>query len=530
MKNFHLTPLLFCIILCFPFKILLAQTPVEGYVFEENNRGYLRQVKVMILELPGNVVRADTFTDADGRFTTPLLPGEYRLVAKKDIFFDNEQTFQVGKDKVFLKSEMKRRPGYLFDVTIAEAGENPELVVDAVQGAWVEIFNRTQNRSELVLKNHPNAFFQQTFERGNHYTILIRKPGFISKRIEVYVNVAGCILCVDGVESLTPGVTENLTAGNELGTLLANIELDRAKIDKRIQIQNIYYDFDKWDIRPDAAERLDHVVTLLKDNPGMTVELGSHTDSRGKDEYNLVLSDKRAAAAVAYIESQGVDTARISYKGYGESQLVNRCRNGVDCTEEEHQQNRRTELRITGISNDSLEYLTWKSLEQIVKEENIEKTEKLKKTGQKPRNQQLPEANNSVPLPEISPDKSEEAEMSPVVDQLSTGSGVPPAARPLSVPQTAVPEAKNLGELGGNYSGFSVEIARTEVPLHADDPVLGEYADIYWQKEKDGKFCYFAGRFKTLDMCRTFFQKTVNPGNDKARLVRFQKGVKTYIE
>lgn len=515
MRNLRLPPLLFTLVLFFLSKTAYTQTPVEGYVFEENNRGYLRQVKVMILELPGNIVRADTFTDAEGHFAAALPAGEYRLVAKKDIFFDHEQTFKVGSEKVFLKSEMKRRPGYLFDVTVAEARESPELVVDAVQGAWIEIFNRTQNRSELVLQNHPNAFFQHTFERGNHYTILIRKPGFIAKRIEVYVNVKGCILCVDGLASLTPGVTDNLTEGNEVGTLLANIELDRAKLDKRIQIQNIYYDFDKWDIRPDAAERLDHVVTLMKDNPGLTVELGSHTDCRGEDDYNMALSDKRAAAAVAYIVSEGVDSARITHKGYGESQLVNRCRNGVACSEEEHQQNRRTELRITGISGDSLEYLRWPSLEQIVQQEEIDKAKKDKKK----RDRQLPEANNSVPLPEIKIEKSEAEEMA-----------APPSPQPLAVPQTAVPEAKQLRELSKNYSGFTVEIARTDSLLVAGDPVLGDFSDVMWQKDKAGKFCYFAGSFDTPDKCRSFFQKTVKPGNANARLVRFNKGIKSYLE
>ncbi|GAB4497171.1 MAG: hypothetical protein OHK0019_30270 [Saprospiraceae bacterium] len=516
MRNTQLLLFLFSPILLLQAKTISAQTPVEGYVFEENNRGYLRQVKVMILELPGNIVRADTFTDAEGRFAMSLPPGDYRVVAKKDIFFENEQTFKVASEKVFLKIEMKRRPGYLFDVTIAEARENPELVVDAVQGAWIEIFNRTQNRSELVLKNHPNAFFQHTFEQGNHYTMLIRKPGFIAKRIEVYVNVDGCILCVDGVASLTPGVTENLTAGNELGTLLANIELDRAKLDKRIQIQNIYYDFDKWDIRPDAAERLDKVVTLMKDNPSLTVELGSHTDSRGNDDYNMTLSGKRAAAAVAYIISQGVDSARITSKGYGESQPVNRCRNGVTCTEEEHQQNRRTELRITGISNDSLEYLRWESLEQIVQREEAEKAQKPKKTTPKSNQRPLPEANNSVPLPEIQPDAL--PEIIPILKQHENNltEGIHKY-----VPRAFLTE----------FTGYSVEVLRTDKPLYAGrDSFLQRHQPMYMRREADKKYVYFVGEFTDLSAARDFFQTTALPKFPGARLVEFKKGKKTYIK
>jgi outer membrane protein OmpA-like peptidoglycan-associated protein len=508
MRNNFLSQLLFSLILFFLAKTATTQTPIEGYVFEENNRGYLRQVKVMILEMPDNIVRADTFTDAEGHFAAALPPGDYRLVAKKDIFFDQEQTFKVAQEKVFLKIEMKRRPGYLFDVTIAEASENPELIVDAVQGAWIEIYNRTQKRSELVLQNHPNAFFQHTFEQGNHYTILIRKPGFLAKRIEVYVNVEGCILCVDGVSSLAPGVTDNLTEGNELGTMLANIELERAKIDKRIQIQNIYYDFDKWDIRPDAAERLDHVVTLMKDNPGLTVELGSHTDSRGKDDYNMTLSSKRAAAAVAYIISEGVDSARITSKGYGESQLVNRCRNGVACSEEEHQQNRRTELRITGVSGDPLEANHWKSLEQIVQEEEIANQNKPKKSRQKTSGQKLPEANNSVPLPKPEPQGGSE------IVQESRGS------------ESFVPKAMPAG-----YNGYRIEITCSERALTVEsDAILSQYQPIFMRGEANKKFCYFIGDFKDLAEARDFLNTTALPKFPAAQLAEFKNGKKTYIK
>jgi peptidoglycan-associated lipoprotein len=120
-------------------------------------------------------------------------------------------------------------------------------------------------------------------------------------------------------------------------------------INKPIVLENIYYDFDKWDIRPDAALELDKLVRILKDNPTIEIEMGSHTDVRGNDQYNLVLSEKRAHAAVQYLISQGIDPSRLTHQGYGEKVLVNKCKNGVQCTEEEHQQNRRTEFKVTKI-------------------------------------------------------------------------------------------------------------------------------------------------------------------------------------
>lgn len=125
-----------------------------------------------------------------------------------------------------------------------------------------------------------------------------------------------------------------------------NLYLGAIELNKAIRIDNIYYDFDKWNIRPDAAEELDKLVKTLNENPTIWIELGSHTDSRGKDAYNLSLSQKRAESAVQYIISKGIDKNRITARGYGETQLVNHCANGVECSVEEHQQNRRTEFKI----------------------------------------------------------------------------------------------------------------------------------------------------------------------------------------
>ncbi|HNL07803.1 MAG TPA: OmpA family protein, partial [Chitinophagales bacterium] len=104
--------------------------------------------------------------------------------------------------------------------------------------------------------------------------------------------------------------------------------------------------FDKADIRPDAKVELDKVVKFMKEYPETIIELGSHTDARGKNEYNLELSQRRAESAVNYIVSQGIDQHRLTAKGYGETQPVNKCIDGVTCTDAEHQQNRRTEFLI----------------------------------------------------------------------------------------------------------------------------------------------------------------------------------------
>lgn len=115
-------------------------------------------------------------------------------------------------------------------------------------------------------------------------------------------------------------------------------------------LETIYFDLDKDNIRPDAALELDKVVALMNKYPGMVIRLESHTDSRARDPYNLDLSQRRAKSTYEYMVSQGIDPSRIpKYEGFGETQLVNKCSNGVKCSEEEHQLNRRTEFIILKI-------------------------------------------------------------------------------------------------------------------------------------------------------------------------------------
>jgi outer membrane protein OmpA-like peptidoglycan-associated protein/tetratricopeptide (TPR) repeat protein len=126
-----------------------------------------------------------------------------------------------------------------------------------------------------------------------------------------------------------------------------NLKLDELIIEKPIVVENIYYDYDKWFIREDAKPSLDNLVKVMEDNPNIVIELSSHTDSRASGRYNLILSDKRARAAVEYIISKGIKRSRITAKGYGETKLINECKNNVECTEEKHQKNRRTEFKVT---------------------------------------------------------------------------------------------------------------------------------------------------------------------------------------
>ena len=112
-------------------------------------------------------------------------------------------------------------------------------------------------------------------------------------------------------------------------------------------IKMIYFDFDKSNIRTEAALDLEKILDVLNQYPTMKLDIRSHTDSRGSAKYNESLSDRRAKSTIKWLIQNGIKSNRLTAKGYGESQLVNKCSDGVECTEEEHQLNRRSEFIIT---------------------------------------------------------------------------------------------------------------------------------------------------------------------------------------
>lgn len=562
---------------------------VEGYVFETGNRGFLNEVKIVILEKNSRAVRGESFTNIEGFFTLELPVGfDYVIQASKKVFKSTEVELStkgasVGK-KVFAKVEMDRKPGYLFDVTLAER-RNKNEVVDAIQGARIEVYNNTKKEEVLVLDDYQYPNFNVTFEQGNHYTVMVRKKGFFTKRMEAYVNVKGCILCFDGVGDVRPGVSDVMTRNNTMGTLLANVELDRAELDKSIEIENIYYDLAKWNIRKDAAEELDKLLVTLKDNPSFIVELGSHTDARGKDNYNLNLSQKRAESAVGYLVENGIDSFRISGRGYGETKLVNKCANGVKCSERRHQMNRRTELKITGFLNhDPYSKLTLKEileeetfqkmLEEVQNQEVVEikagdeipeeikkatqeKQEKIKSKkseseaypntdmkknkSQEKTNKDLPFTESKVPESKITSSENRSTETIVVGDPLKgtgkvvTGSDLEEMINEQDgKSENKIKEEQkenenkaiplNLKSIATNFDGYSVEIISSISKLPNSHALFTQYGNLFLEERKDGKFAYLIGEFGSEKEANLFLQNIISPKYPKANIVQYLNG------
>lgn len=150
---------------------------------------------------------------------------------------------------------------------------------------------------------------------------------------------------------------EKITVDNANGKTNLNIALEKEKckvavgddLGKCFGIKMIYFDLDKSNIRKEAALDLEKILDVLSQNPTMKLDIRSHTDSRATFKYNEDLSDRRAKSTINWLIKNGVSPDRLTGKGYGEYQLVNQCTDGVNCTEEQHQMNRRSEFIITAL-------------------------------------------------------------------------------------------------------------------------------------------------------------------------------------
>jgi peptidoglycan-associated lipoprotein len=180
-----------------------------------------------------------------------------------------------------------------------------------------------------LVTDRTGKFGKQPLEVGKSYVLLVEHKGYISKREPFSMN---------GRTIPPVFLTKELTDT----TFNVTINLDKLELNKTFVLENIYYDLNKYNIRPDAALELDKLVQILKDNPTVKIELSSHTDARATDAYNMTLSQNRAESAVNYLNLKGIDADRLTARGYGERQLI-----VPDAkTEEEHQRNRRTEFTI----------------------------------------------------------------------------------------------------------------------------------------------------------------------------------------
>ncbi|MFL5729542.1 MAG: OmpA family protein, partial [Cytophagaceae bacterium] len=222
--------------------------------------------------------------------------------------------------------------------------------------ATVKVINDKGDTLATLMSDSLGRFKYEVKPEEN-YTLLASKEGYVTE--EVHFSTIG--KTADKTK-LHPGENDV-----DLGV---KIVLPKKEVGITLVIDNIYYDFDRANIRPDAAIELYKIVEFMRNNPDIKIELSSHTDARGSAQYNRVLAQKRADSAVAYIIKKGIEKTRITAKGYGEDRpLVEHVNDSTTVTyteayinklptkeeqEKAHQKNRRTEMTITNVSDPNI--------------------------------------------------------------------------------------------------------------------------------------------------------------------------------
>ncbi len=280
------------------------------YVKVRDNENYSRLVH---LGLPLNS-KWDDFSLFSTSKTTGLFSSNRPQGKGRDDIYNFTSSIEI---KNLLKSKVV---GKIFD----------EETRETLSNTLIEVYKNEQNFTTLYTNNLGEYEFDA--ELDEHYRVKVVKSGYNTE--DAY------IVCANEINQLDFALTQNVFEIHE--------GIDLAKI---LQIQNIYFDYAKAEILKQSEVELQKAVSTLKLHPELRLEVRSYTDSRGSDTFNLKLSKARAKATVDYIVNHGISASRVQGSGFGESNLLNDCGNGKNCSEEEHQKNRRSEFLLFEIKN-----------------------------------------------------------------------------------------------------------------------------------------------------------------------------------
>lgn len=300
---------------------------LAGVVVNAENNEALEGSKVRLKNTSGEVIAEETM-GPEGSFSFELDKSQcaYTLEAENGDFwttYDSEKTpcdlteGTIDLGNIPLEEMKWGAEGTIRNRHTGEGLEGFSIILTDLNSGEIQ---GTTTKSD--------GFASFPLDPGMNYEIRFEKPGYFAKT------------AVFSTYDMPPGIVEI----EKLTGLI--LDFEPVEVGKEVKIENIYYDYDKSYIRSDAAIELDKIVKLLQDNPTIKIEMGSHTDARGSDSYNLKLSKRRAKSAMEYLIKKGIDPNRLTWKGYGETTLVNACANGVSCPDEVHEENRRTTFKV----------------------------------------------------------------------------------------------------------------------------------------------------------------------------------------
>ncbi len=319
----------------YSFRVLKPLTfdiIIKGKV-KDTYGNILANAEVILFNQEGNPYRTVN-TDGKGNYSfTAKRNSLYTLEGSKPKYISSQKDIDTKTEEPEIIQDLvlEKMPDFIIHVIVSDSKSGKYLEgvkVTAENTGTGEVSEiKTTDKGDFYLKQKDKNLYDTV-----NYSFVFEKEGYAAKTY-TYNEVL-----------------------NRYGEYDINISMNKIEVGedlgKLIEINPIYFDFDKYNIRPDAAKELDKIVKIMNEYPNMEIELSSYTDCRGSSIYNLKLSDKRAKASADYIKKRISNPTRISGRGYGETKPVNDCRceggsgKGLQCTEEQHQQNRRTEFKI----------------------------------------------------------------------------------------------------------------------------------------------------------------------------------------
>jgi len=295
----------------------------------------LANVKVSLYDDKNNVL-GTVITDTTGKYEFPAEQDKlYSLDGLKTLYTNGYNTADTHTEEYIVIADLflHRTPQFSLYCLISD-----ENTLEPLEGVKITLVDNIKKTSEEIITPASGDFRRNLDDKKLNdslsYNVHIEKYAYLTEN-----HVYNQKMFHEGQYNMHEAM---------------NFEMDHIEegmdLSKLIDVNPIYFDLNKDNIRPDAALELDKIVKVMNENPNLEIELGSHTDCRGSATYNMNLSDRRAKSSAKYIRERITKPERIFGKGYGESILINQCEcegaRIVPCTEEEHQRNRRTEFKI----------------------------------------------------------------------------------------------------------------------------------------------------------------------------------------
>ncbi|MFK8006454.1 MAG: OmpA family protein [Saprospiraceae bacterium] len=332
-----------------PLELTETKTSYVMVMDTETNSA-IKNAVVKIENVNGSGIPIEGKTDVKGLLETTVEEGKtYKVTVIKEGFLPIEKEISAA--------EMMGGISYSFNL---EKTKCVELFGTVINGKYNKVLASTVitlvnkcTGEKTVVTSQADGSFDFCLENGCDFDVVASKDNFmaIETQVSTMEPTEGNMkeIKIEMLPSNLP-VKSNPMVKTESSAEVKKHFLGDEKatfsVGQVLTLKNIYYDFNKSNIRPDAQVELDYIVTMMNEFSNMEITLISHTDSRGNNNYNKKLSEKRAISARQYIISKGITSDRIIASGYGETELKNDCKDGVDCSDGQHQINRRTEILI----------------------------------------------------------------------------------------------------------------------------------------------------------------------------------------